>query len=96
MAFVTQVLGVFFTEGTLEGTVLGSIEVRAATQNTTLATVKIEMANKALAMGGDAVISYSYGQRADKGANLFKWDSERINATGIVIRLTQAVSLGQN
>lgn len=96
MAFVSQVQGVYFSEGALDGTVIGPVEVRAATQNTTLATVKIELANKALAMGGDAVINYSYSQRADRGANLFKWDSERIYASGIVIKLTQEVTLGNN
>lgn len=93
MAFITQSEGVYFSEGELEGTVIGPIEVRAATQNTTLAVVKSQLALKAKAMGGDAVINYKYKQAADKGANLFKWDTERIRATGTVIKLTQEVTL---
>lgn len=93
MSRVTQSEGIYFCEGPLEGTVIGPIEARAATQNTTLAVVKAEMARKAQAMGGDAVINYSYSQAADRGRSLFKWDSERLYLTGVVIKLTQTVEL---
>ena len=93
MSRVTQSEGIYFCEGELQGQVIGPIEVRAATQNTTLAVVKSEMAHKARAMGGDAVINYSYSQAADRGRSLFKWDSERLYLTGVVISLSQEVEL---
>lgn len=93
MSRITECDGVFFCEGDLEGNVLGSLEVRAATQNTLLSTVKTEVARKAKVLGGNAVIHYSYSQKADQGRNLFKWDQERIVITGTVIQLTQEITL---
>jgi hypothetical protein len=93
MSRVTQSEGIYFCEGQLEGVPIGPVEAQAATQNTILSVVKSELANKAKAMGGDAVINYSYTQSADRGRSLFRWDQERIRATGLVIKLTQEVEL---
>ena len=93
MGRVTQSEGVYFSEGHLEGQVIGPIEVRAATQNTLLSAVKSQVAIKARAMGGDAVMNYSYTQAADRGLNLFKWDNERLTVRGTVIKLSEPIEL---
>ena len=85
--FFTEVDGVIFCEVALEGAVIGTLQEFGATQNTILSDVKKIMAAKARAMGGDAVIHFKYSQKADKGLHLFKWDRERLNCNGTVIRL---------
>lgn len=88
MTHFTEVNGVYFTESSLAMNVLGRIEVRAATQNTTLTQVKEELAFKAKALGGNGVINFKYGQKADtplKNIFSFKWDTERMTATGDVV-----------
>ncbi|MEI7420208.1 MAG: hypothetical protein WCK24_05020 [Actinomycetes bacterium] len=87
MAYITKVDGVYFSEGTLEGQVIGPIVVKAPTQNTNLAETKKLMAAEAKRLGGNGVMDFRYSQKADKGANLFKWDTERLNLTGTVVVL---------
>lgn len=92
MAFFTESQGVIFTEDSLDLPVIGSLRVQAATQNTTLAEVKAEMARKALALGGNGVVRYAYTQKADKPLKnifSFKWDTERLTLTGDVVRFEQ-------
>lgn len=78
---------VVFCESKLEGREIGSITEKAAKQNTTLTEVKRLMAQRAKSLGGDAVINFAYTQKADRGRNLLKWDTERIVCTGIVVQL---------
>lgn len=85
---ITEQDGVFFTEGAFRLPILGRLEVRAATQNSTLFDLKKEMAQKALVLGGNGVMNFHYSQRADKPLkNVFslKWDTERLVATGDVV-----------
>ena len=66
---------------------IGPIAVKAPTQNTNLAETKKLMAAEAKRLGGNGVIDFRYSQKADRGANLFKWDTERLNLTGTLIIL---------
>jgi len=88
LAYITLVDGVYFSEGTLEGKQLGPILVKAPTQNTNLAETKKLMAAEAKRLGGNGVMDFRYTQKADRGANLFKWDTERLNLTGTVVLLS--------
>ena len=88
MAYITKVDGVYFSEGSLEGQAIGPIAVKAPTQNTNLAETKKLMAAEAKRLGGNGVMDFRYSQKADKGANLFKWDTERLNLTGTVVVLS--------
>ena len=88
LAYITKVDGVYFSEGTLEGQVVGPIVVKAPTQNTNLAETKKLMAAEAKRLGGNGVMDFRYSQKADRGANLFKWDTERLNLSGTLIILS--------
>jgi len=88
LAYVTKVDGVYFSEGTFEGQVIGPIVLKAPTQNTNLAETKKLMAAEAKRLGGNGVMEFRYSQKADRGANLFKWDTERLNLTGTVVLLS--------
>ena len=88
MAYVTKVDGVYFSEGTFEGQVIGPIVLKAPTQNTNLAETKKLMAAEAKRLGGNGVMEFRYSQKADRGANLFKWDTELLNLTGTVVLLS--------
>ena len=78
---------VVFCESTLEGERIGDIKEIGATQNTTLLEVKKKMAAKARSMGGNAIINFTYAQKADRMKNIFKFDSERLTCTGTVIHM---------
>lgn len=78
---------VVFCEGTLEGERIQQIKEIGATQNTTLLDVKKKMAAKAKSMGGNAIINFTYAQKADRMKNIFKFDSERLTCTGTVIHM---------
>ena len=89
MARFTEVDGVLFTESSLEMDSIGSISVRAKTQNTLLGDVKKEVAERVKAMGGNGLMRYSYSQKADnplKDAFWIRWDSERITVSGEVVK----------
>jgi hypothetical protein len=89
MARYTEIDGVYFTEDNIELVVLGQIEAVAPTQNSTLVDVKRTLAQKAKDLGGNGVIGFVYGQKADsplRHAFGFKWDSERMRASGKVVR----------
>lgn len=88
MAYFTEVLGVIFTEESFDLTVLMSVSGVAATQNTNLSEVKADLARKAVALGGNGVMNFKYSQKADsplRNIFSFKWDTERIRATGDVV-----------
>lgn len=88
LVYVSLVDGVYFSEGSLEGQVIAPIVVKAPTQNTNLAETKKLMAAEAKRLGGNGVMEFRYSQKADKGANLFKWDTERLILSGSVVQLT--------
>jgi len=88
----TEQDGVIFCESHLDGQVVGDITVKGATQNTLLTELKRDMANQARTMGGNAIMNFNYGQRADRGANIFKWDTERLYGSGTVVRLSERPS----
>ena len=90
MVHFTEVNGVIFCEKKLAGDRIGPISIKAPSQNSTLTELKAEMAVRAKAMGGDAIVNFTYGQKADKGMSLFnpfKWDTERHTGSGDVIKL---------
>ncbi|CAB4690462.1 unannotated protein [freshwater metagenome] len=62
--------------------------MKAPTQNTNLAETKKLMAAEAKRLGGNGVMDFRYSQKADRGANLFKWDTERLNLSGTLIILS--------
>ena len=64
-------------------------EAVAPTQNSTLAEVKKILALKAIQMGGNGIMDFKYGQKADKPLKnifSFKWDTERMKASGKVVK----------
>ena len=84
----TESDGVLFTESSMDLQVLGKLSVTAPTQNTLLSDLKLEMAKRAKAMGGNGIINFTYNQKADKPfKNVFslKWDTERLHGTGDVV-----------
>ena len=85
--FTTQD-GIIFCESVLEGRIIGEIIEKAPTQNTTLLDLKKKMSIKARALGGNAIINFTYSQKADRGRNLFKFDTERLIGTGTVIEMS--------
>jgi hypothetical protein len=88
MARFTEVQGVLFTESTLPIQIIEDISFKAPTQNTTLVEMKGKLAERAKALGGNGLINFKYGQKADKPLrNVFslKWDTERMIASGSVV-----------
>ncbi|MSY63307.1 MAG: hypothetical protein F2662_04100 [Actinobacteria bacterium] len=53
-----------------------------------MAETKKLMAAEAKRLGGNGVMDFRYSQKADRGANLFKWDTERLNLSGTLIILS--------
>lgn len=76
----TEVDGVFFTEsGPPPGLqVLGPIAISKNRQNWDLSKIKQAMAAEATRLGGNAVVSFRYGQRSHKWYQLLlpRWDTE--------------------
>jgi len=94
--FFTEVDGIIFCESSMEGARIGDIKEFGASQNTTLQEVKKNMASKARAMGGNAIINFKYVQKADKGLHLLKWDKERLNCSGTVVLLASSPLTSEN
>ncbi len=53
------------------------------------------MAAEAKRLGGNGVMDFRYSQKADRGANLFKWDTERLNLTGTLVVLSVEPEVSQ-
>ena len=90
MTRFTDTDGVAFTEDILEAPVIGSLRVRARRQNATLLELKVEMARQARALGGNAIMRFTYTQSADsplRNVLSLRWDTERLIGTGDVIRI---------
>jgi hypothetical protein len=87
--------GVFFTEGTLTGSILskGRLHVEISRQNSNLFEVKNELARQATARGANAIQRFEYGQRAHNWWDLifsFKWDTESWHGSGEAVLTHQA------
>ena len=89
MTRFTGVNGVLFTEDMLDIAYVAKIEAVAPTQNTPLNKVKEMLAQKALDLGCNGVIGYSYKQKADNPFLSFRWDTERLKASGYAVRFEQ-------
>ena len=79
----------FFTEGELQGTVLGPVSVRMNRQNTSLTDVKQAMAREAQAKGANAVARFKYGQKAQRPWEqvfTLRWDSVRWFGEGVLVK----------
>lgn len=72
--------GIFFTEQEIRGPLShGHISVEVSRQNANLFEVKKRLAAEARARGANAVMNFSYGQRAHSWWSqlfTFRWDSE--------------------
>jgi len=84
--------GVFFTEGTVDGTpqFLGSVTVEISRQNSNLTDVKTQLAAQAKRMGANVIQQFKYGQKAHKWWEqvfTFKWDTESWHGSGQAVRV---------
>lgn len=63
----SEVDGVFFTEArSIEGArVLADVKVKVGGQNKDIRQVKVELANKVRALGGNGLVGFTYGQRGN-------------------------------
>ena len=92
MARFTEFDGVTFTEANLDLEPIEEIIIRSRGQNSSLRDLKREMATKAMSLGGNCIMSFHYSQRADtplKNVFSFKWDTERLVGTGVVVSLPE-------
>lgn len=86
----TEVDGVFFTEGRLlDLRSQGHVHVEISRQNSNLAEIKQEMARRAVRLGGNAIVGFTYGQRAHGWLKLlsFSWDTESWYGDGEAVSL---------
>ena len=77
--------GVFFTEQSVPGArLLSRIRVEISRQNSNLFDIKTEIARQVLNQGGNALVSFRYGQQAHRGLKLLalKWDTESWHGEG--------------
>ena len=80
----TECDGVFFTEGRIEGGVIvGNLVVESRRQNTSLDTLKQELAAKVRALGGNALDNFNYVQQG----TVFSFSSTRWRASGNAVRV---------
>jgi len=81
---------VFFTEeNIINAQQIRKIAVEISRQNSNLTEVKSRMAKQAKLVGGNAVVSFKYGQKAHKWYEQvfsFKWDTESWHGEGIVVK----------
>lgn len=91
----TEVAGVFFTEDTPSAArPIARVTVEISRQNSNLTEVKAELARKVKAAGGNALISFRYGQKAHPWWQMLalKWDSESWYGEGTAAVLPQSGS----
>lgn len=79
--------GVFFTEAPAESArlPLTPIKVEISRQNSDLRQVKSKLAKEVKAMGGNALVGFTYGQRSHsiwQQIFTFKWDTESWHGGG--------------
>lgn len=83
--------GVFFTEAAAPPTaeVVGVVAAKKNRQNWDLVKIKDELARQAVAVGANAIVGFSYGQRAHKWYRLLlpTWDQEGWHGEGVAVRL---------
>jgi hypothetical protein len=88
----TEVDGVFFTESVPPNArPLARVSVEISRQNSNLAEVKAELAKKVKASGGNALIGFTYGQKAHPWWQMLalKWDSESWHGEGTAATLAR-------
>jgi len=87
----TECEGIFFAEGSIpKAEFLGSVSVQISLQNSNLTVVKKALANKAKALGANAVERFIYGQKAHpwwEQILTFKWDTESWEGAGRAVRV---------
>lgn len=86
----TDLAGVFFTEATVaDAPALGTVSVEISRQNANLDEVKRALAEKVKAAGGNALMAFTYGQKAHPWWQMLalKWDSESWHGAGVATRL---------
>ena len=87
----TECDGVFFAEGSIQNAEFrGSVSVQISLQNSNLTAVKKALANKAKALGANAVENFTYGQSAHpwwEQILTFKWDTESWKGAGRAVRV---------
>jgi hypothetical protein len=88
-AHATLVDGVVFVEGPLwvPADPLGPVNVRIDRQNANLTIVKQRLAAMAKSRGADAIAAFTYGQRAHKWYERFRWDEEAWHGEGTLHRV---------
>lgn len=87
----TEHRGIFFTEAAAPATgkVLGTVSVKKNRQNWDLFKIKDELVRQAEALGANAIVEFTYGQRAHKWYRLLLpvWDHEAWHGEGVAVRL---------
>lgn len=82
----TEMDGVFFTEAEIAGAEsLGEVKATSDRQNMPLDKLKRALANQVKARGGNALMTFTYGQKA----SIWSFSSTRITARGIAVRTDQ-------
>lgn len=82
----TEMDGVFFTESEIPGAAtLGEVKATSDRQNMPLDTLKRALARQVKAQGGNALVTFSYGQKA----SIWSFSSTRITARGVAVRIEE-------
>lgn len=82
----TEVDGIFFTEGEIEGAqFIGAAKVSSDRQNIKLETLKKDLAAEVKAKGGNALDNFKYVQKA----SAFSFSSVRWVTTGRVVKVSE-------
>ena len=82
--------GIFFTESVIpEARIIKHLHVEISRQNSTLAELKVRLAEEVKACGGSALMQFRYGQRKHHWSQLlsFKWDTESWHGEGDAVSL---------
>lgn len=83
--------GVFFTEASIQGAApIKHLHVEISRQNSNLIEVKKLLAQKAISVGGTAIMNFRYGQKKHSWFQqvfTFKWDTESWHGEGDAIKM---------
>lgn len=82
----TELDGVFFTESEISGAAaLGEVKAESDRQNMPLDKLKRTLARQVKVKGGNALVMFTYGQRA----SIWSFSSTRITARGVAVRVEE-------
>jgi hypothetical protein len=82
----TETDGNFFTESEIPGGAnLGEVKVTSDRQNIPLDKLKASLAKQVKARGGNALVTFTYGQKA----SIWSFSSTRITARGVAVRIEE-------